>query len=445
MTITADTTGHAVALPRTALHRSLSEPLLDTMTFLNEVTLRYPRAVSFAPGRPQETGFDVADVPALIETYLDHLRARGMSEAGVRTALYQYGETAGQIRDLVAGMLRVDEDLTVDPAAVVVTVGCQEAVLLTLRALFTGPEDVLLVDSPCYVGITGAARLLGIDVVPVPGTAHGPDPEALHRIVRELAERGRRAKALYVVPDCSNPTGVSLSVEDRTALLDAARRLGLLLLEDNPYGVFSTVRRPTLKALDTTRSVIYLGSFAKIAFPGARVGFVVADQPVEGADGAAPGLLADELAKVKSMVTVNTATLSQAAVAGLLLRAGGGLREANEPAARHYQATMRALRDTLAHELPPGAPESAGVRWNDPDGGFFLTLDVPFDADEAALHRSAETYGVIWTPMRYFHLDDAGDRRIRLSCSAVTVDQAVDGARRLARFVQDRARHGDRA
>jgi (S)-3,5-dihydroxyphenylglycine transaminase len=437
MTITADTANQAAALPRAALHHSLSEPLLDTMNFLNEVTLRYPQAISFAPGRPYEGDFDVADVPTLIETYLDHLRGRGLSEDRVRTALYQYGETAGQIRELVADMLRVDEDMSVDPASVVVTVGCQEAVLLTLRALFTGPEDVLLVDSPCYVGITGAAGLLGIDVVPVPGTPHGPGLDGLEDAVLELQRQGRRAKALYVVPDCSNPSGVSMQVEDRTALLAAAQRLGLLLLEDNPYGVFSTVRRPTLKSLDTARRVIYLGSFAKTAFPGARVGFVVADQPVQSADGGAPGLLADELAKVKSMVTVNTSSLSQAAVAGLLLRAGGGLRAVNQPVARHYQATMGVLRETLARELPPGEPESAGVHWNDPDGGFFLTLDIPFAADEAALRRSAETYSVIWTPMRYFHLDDAGDRRIRLSCSGVTVEQAAEGATRLARFVKD--------
>ncbi|MGW0916843.1 hypothetical protein ACWD1Z_34785 [Streptomyces sp. NPDC002784] len=94
------------------------------------------------------------------------------------------------------------------------------------------------------------------------------------------------------------------------------------------------------------------------------------------------------------------------------MRAGGGLRAANEPVARHYQATMGVLRKTLARELPPGEPESAGVHWNDPHGGFFLTLDVPFAADEAALRRSAETYGV-------------------------TVDQAAEGATQLARFVKD--------
>ncbi|WP_259446693.1 aminotransferase class I/II-fold pyridoxal phosphate-dependent enzyme, partial [Streptomyces geysiriensis] len=255
------------ALPRTALHPSLSAPLLDTMTFLNEVTHRYPQAISFAPGRPYEGDFDVARVPGFIETYLDHLRGRGLSEERVRTALYQYGETAGQIRDIVARMLEVDEDMTVDPAAVVVTVGCQEAVLLTLRALFTGPDDVLLVDSPAYVGITGAASLLDIPVVPVPGTPNGPSLEGLERTVREIEASGRRARCLYVVPDCSNPTGVSMRREDRTALLDAAGRLGLLLLEDNPYGVFSSVRRPTLKSLDTERRVVYLGSFAKTAFP----------------------------------------------------------------------------------------------------------------------------------------------------------------------------------
>lgn len=440
MTTTPGSTGRTGVMPRTALHASLSAPLLDTMTFLNEVTLRHPQTISFAPGRPYEGDFDVARVPGLIETYLDHLREQGYSEERVRTALYQYGETAGQIRGIVARMLGIDEDMTVDPASVVVTVGCQEAVLLTLRALFTGPDDVLLVDSPSYVGVTGAASLLGIPVVAVPGTPHGPSPEGIERAVREIEASGRRARCLYVVPDCSNPTGVSMGRRARTALLDDARRLGLLLLEDNPYGVFSTVRRPTLKSLDTHRRVIYLGSFAKTAFPGARVGFVVADQLVAGADGRPPGLLADELAKVKSMVTVNTSSLSQAAVAGLLLQNGGGLRAANEAAARHYQSTMRCLRESLAAELPPGAPESVGVRWNDPDGGFFLTLDVPFATDGAALDISAKEYGVIWTPMRHFHLDDAGDRQIRLSCSYLTTDQATEGAARLARFIKDQAR-----
>ena len=429
--------GSEPVLSRGDLHSSLAEPVMETMNFLNEVTQRYPQAISFAPGRPYEGDFDIALIPHYIATYIAHLREKGYSEQRIRTALYQYGDTAGQIRDLVARMLRIDEGLDVDPAAIVVTVGCQEAVLLTLRALFRGPDEVLLVDSPCYVGVTGAAGLLDIPVVAVPGTARGPSLDGLERAVREIEAGGRRARAFYVVPDCSNPSGVSMHSEDRTALLEAAGRLGLLLLEDNPYGVFSAVQHPLLKSLDGERRVIYLGSFAKTAFPGARVGFVVADQLVDRGDGGAPSLLADELAKIKSMVTVNTSSLSQAAVAGLLLRNGGGLRAASAKSARHYQSTMRTVRETLAGELPPGAARSAGVRWNDPDGGFFLTLDVPFSADDNALRVSAERYGVIWTPMRYFHLDEGGDRRIRLSCSYLTTAQAAEGACRLARFIAD--------
>ncbi len=159
------------------LHASLADPLLDAMTFLNEVTTRYPDAVSFAPGRPYEGFFEPEDVPAYLETYLDHLADRGLGRDAVRTALFQYGPTKGIINELVVRSLANDEGLTVDPGAVVVTVGAQEGMLLTLRALCAGPDDVLLVSSPCYVGVTGAARLLDLTVRPVPeGPDGGPDP-----------------------------------------------------------------------------------------------------------------------------------------------------------------------------------------------------------------------------------------------------------------------------
>ncbi|WP_308402793.1 PLP-dependent aminotransferase family protein [Streptomyces sp. AC550_RSS872] len=424
-----------VLLSEADLHPSVSQPLMDTMTFLNEITLRYPDAISFAPGRPYEGDFDVADIAHLIDAYVGYLRQSGRSEEQIRTALFQYGETAGQIRELVADMLRKDEEIDVPTESLVVTVGCQEALLLVLRTLCSGPDDVLLVDSPCYVGVTGAASLLDIPVAPVASTPYGVSRTALRDTVERLTAQGRRPRALYIVPDCSNPTGASMPTQDRVDLLETARSLGLLLLEDNPYGLFSSRRRPTLKALDRRQQVIYLGSFAKTAFPGARIGYVVADQRVRKTDGT--GLLADEIAKVKSMVTVNTPSVSQAAVAGLLVTEGGSLRRRNETAARHYQDTMRRVRNTLAHEFPPAQRSALGVHWNDPDGGFFLTVDVPFPADESALRTSAQEYGVMWTPMRFFHLDGSGDRQMRLSCSYVTTAEAETGATRLARFIKE--------
>ncbi|MFI1522872.1 PLP-dependent aminotransferase family protein [Kitasatospora cineracea] len=420
------------------LHGSLADPLLDAMTFLNEVTGRYPEAVSFAPGRPHEEFFDPADIPKHLDTYLRHLREeRGLTESQVRQEVFQYGRTKGLIAPLIARALAADEGIDADPEALVVTVGAQEGMLLVLRALCAGPDDVLLVSAPCYVGVTGAARLLDLTVHPVPeaGRDGGLDPEALAAAVRDLRAAGKRPRACYVVPDFANPSGASLDEPARRRLLAVAEETGVLLIEDNPYGFFGRTAdpRPTLKALDGDRgNVVYLGSFAKTCFPGARVGYVVADQRVAAPDGRA-GLLADELAKLKSMTTVNTSALSQAVIGGMLLDGGLRLRDANEPARRFYARNM----DTLLAELETAFRDVPGVSWNHPDGGFFAVVTVPFRADARALDTCARKHGVLWTPMDGFHPGGGGEYQLRLSCSYLTPDRIADGVRRLAAFVKE--------
>ncbi|MFB7614828.1 PLP-dependent aminotransferase family protein [Kitasatospora sp. NPDC056181] len=419
------------------LHASLADPLLDAMTFLNEVTTRYPRAVSFAPGRPYEGFFEPEDVHTYLDAYLDHLAAAGTGRDAVRTTLFQYGPTKGIIADLVARTLANDEGLAVPPEALVLTVGAQEGMLLTLRALCTGPDDVLLVSSPCYVGVTGAARLLDLTSVPVPeGPDGGPDPEAVRTAARAVRAAGRRPRALYVVPDFANPSGASMPLPARARLLDAAAEEGLLVVEDNPYGFFARRpgERPTLKALDRRRQVVYLGSFAKTCFPGARLGYVVADQEVAG-PGGRRSLLADELAKLKSMTTVNTPALSQAVIGGMLLRHDCRLRAANAPATAHYAANLTVLLRELELYFPSSERRRLGVSWNRPEGGFFAVLTVPFAADEAAMERCARDHGVLWTPMAPFYPAGGGERRLRLSVSSLTESQIVDGVAALARFV----------
>ena len=425
----------AVVLERSGLHRSLSDPVLDTMAFLNEVTGRHPHAISFAPGRPYEGLFDIADIPRHLERYVDHLAGQGRSPEQVRSELYQYGPAAGRIAELVAGSLRVEECIDVPAEAVVVTVGAQEGMLLVLRALMTGPADSLLVSSPCYVGITGAASLLDVPVVPVPEGPDGLRPAALTAAVAAERARGRRPRACYVMPDHANPSGVTIPLAVRRELLAVAAEHELLLIEDSPYRLVSAgPRTPTLKALDRTGSVIHLVSYAKSAFPGARLGAVVADQEVRQPGGGRVPLAA-ELARIKSMVTVNTPSLSQAVVAGMLLACGGRLSDLTAPAAEHYALALRTVVDQLGRHFPADRRQSLGVRWNRPDGGFFLTLDVGFEADEDALRRSAEDYGVLWTPMRYFHPGGGGARSIRLSVSSVPLDILAGGVERLARFV----------
>jgi (S)-3,5-dihydroxyphenylglycine transaminase len=418
------------------LHASLSDPVLDTMNFLNEITFRYPKAISFAPGRPYDGFFGTEQIFTHIRRYLDHLAEHGSSPEQIRAEMFQYGPTAGVIRELISSSLREDENIDVPAESIVVTLGCQEAMLLVLRALIAGPEDVFLVSSPCYVGITGAARLLDVTVIAVEEREDGFRCADLDRVLNAELERGRRPRAFYVVPDHSNPAGTTMPAETRRELLDLAARHDILIVEDSPYRMVSPgPHLPALKSIDRQRRVIHLGSFSKTAFPGARVGFAVADQTVTDSAGRA-ALLADELAKIKSMVTVNTPPLSQAVIAGMLLACEGRISELNTQQTDYYARAMRSTLRQLDLCFPASKRSALGVRWNEPDGGFFLTMRVPFRADNAALARSAQNFGVIWTPMSYFYPDGGGDYSIRLSVSYLSEEDITHGISQLANFIE---------
>jgi (S)-3,5-dihydroxyphenylglycine transaminase len=419
-------------LDRAGLYAGLGDPALASMNFLNEVAMRYPDAVSFAAGRPCEDYLDVDDVPRHLARYREYLRVeRGYGPGEVNRVLLQYGRTKGIIHELVARNLEIDEDIRVDPEAVVVTVGCQEAMYLVLRALRATDRDALLAISPNYVGITGAARLVDMPVLPVRGGPAGIDLDDLVDALHRAAAAGYRVRALYLVPDFANPGGTTIDRPTRERLLDIAAGHGVLLLEDNPYGLFHAGggRLPTLKALDRDRrTVVYLGSFAKTVMPGARVGYVVADQRVAGGT-----LFADELSKIKSMVTVNTSPIAQAVVAGKLLDHGCSLVRANAREAEIYRRNRRLLLDGLAARFPGGE-----VTWNTPAGGFFAVLTLPFPADDALLELSAQRYGVLWTPMHHFYAGNGGERQLRLSYSQLEPASIATGLDRLAALIADR-------
>jgi (S)-3,5-dihydroxyphenylglycine transaminase len=184
--------------------------------------------------------------------------------------------------------------------------------------------------------------------------------------------------------------------------------------------------------------VIYLGSFAKTCFPGARLGYAIADQNVVDADGK-QSLLADQFAKIKSMLTVNTPSLSQAVIGGILVRNDCRLRDGNRDTIRFYRSNLDRLLTELDRHFPADARAELGVGWNTPGGGFFVVVTVPFEVDQAALTRSAREYGVLWTPMADFYLDGGGRHQLRLSCSYVEPDKLIEGIGRLARFIRDEA------
>lgn len=419
-----------------ALKGCFADPLLDVMNFLNEVVHRYPEAVSFAPGRPAERWFDVERSLSAARVWVDHHAARtGLSPEAVWNDLGQYNKTNGIINDLIARQLQADEGITAAPGSIVVTTGCQEGMAILLLALIDPATDALLVSDPTYIGIPGLARMMGITMIPVPTGEEGLTPEAVRAGISEARAKGLRPRALYDIPDFNNPLGTRMPVPARRSLLGVAREHGLLIWEDNPYGMFSYDGDPlpTMKALDEHGVVIYMGSFSKTLFPGLRLGYLVADQRVVLPSGERVSLAA-ELSKVKSLTTVNTSTVIQAIAGGILLESGGSLAPLMTGKLPFYRANRDRMLACLEEELGAGGP----VSWNRPQGGFFLTLSLPFEFTPERLTECARDYGVIVCPMSFFALTSGRERQVRLSFSYVTEAQIEEGIGRFARFVHDR-------
>jgi (S)-3,5-dihydroxyphenylglycine transaminase len=421
------------------LRSSLADPLLDVMNFLNEVVLRYPEAVSFAPGRPSERFFDVEGSLGRAALWVEsRAAAAGISERAVWNDLGQYNKTNGIINDLIARQLAADEGIAAPPESILVTTGCQEGMAILLLGLIDPAGDALLVSDPAYIGVPGLARIMGLTLIPIPTGERGLDPEAVARGIDEARRMGRRPRALYDVPDFNNPLGTRMPVEARRELLALAREHGMLIWEDNPYGMFSYdgPPLPTLKALDEHGVVVYMGSLSKTLFPGLRLGYLVADQQVllPGGPGSQRVPLAAELSKIKSLTTVNTSTVVQAIAGGILLAAGGSLRPLVEEKLPFY----RANRDRMLASLEAALGGVHGVRWNRPEGGFFLTVNLPFEFTDECLTVCARDYGVIVCPLRFFALTPGRGRQVRLSFSYVDEERIAEGIDRFARFVRER-------
>lgn len=425
------------------LNSLLSDPVLNSTNILNEIMRRFPSAISFAPGAPFAGFFRNLDVSSYIDRYINYLeQEKGLSLAQARQLLYQYGSSQGLINELIAKSLSIDEGINVDPKAIVVTVGCQEAMLLILRALCESPRDILVVVQPCFVGMIGAARFINMEIQAINEAEGGFDIDQLIAICQSARLEGKRIKALYVVPDFSNPSGMTLDIETRYKLLEIAAKEDFMVLEDNAYGftAASGYSLPTLKSLDKNSRVIYLGTFSKMCLPGTRVGFVVADQLVLGLSGNTR-FLAEELAAIKSIVTVNTSPICQAIIGGMLLEHNSSLIAMSREKSLLYQRNLKLLLEALKRYLITESNFPYRVSWNIPKGGFFLRMKLPIIANQELLNIAASEYGVLWVPMASFYINDVESDEIRLSCSYLTPEEIDEGVRRLALFLQDSRVH----
>jgi (S)-3,5-dihydroxyphenylglycine transaminase len=410
---------------------------LGVMNFLSEVEFDYPKAISFASGRPTESFFDLDAWLGAIGVFQKHdAELHGYDTSASARRLAQYGRTGGLINAIVAAQVANDDGLTCTPEQIVITNGCQEAMALCLQTLCCHPGDVILARNPTYIGVTGAARLAGVELAPVDAAADGSLAGTLRRTVAALHARGKRVRGLYLIPEFDNPTGAVISVPDREAILVFCAERNIVILEDSTYGMFRFEgdARPALATLDTSGTVIYLGTYSKTLCPSVRVGSAIVPKTLFG-DAAASREFLASMTERKSFLTVNTSQFNQALVGGVLLAEGCSLRRLVRPALEFYRRNRDALMERLAVTL---GTSPAGIRWNHPQGGFFLSVELPFRFEACDMVRCASEYDVIVMPMSFFSLDDSQANRVRLAFSNLSVEQVGAGIERFAAYIHDR-------
>jgi (S)-3,5-dihydroxyphenylglycine transaminase len=415
----------------------------DMFSFLNDTAARYPKSISFVAGMPDESFFNVEDQLSAIQVFVDYLVGKtGKERLSMINWIGQYNNSRGIINDVLVKYLACDEGIHVTEKDVLVTVGAQEAFAILVATLCEKDKDVVLMESPGYIGLSAAAKILGHQPEGVALAEDGIDMEKLEKKIVSVNEKGRRVKLLYTIPDYQNPSGYSMSLQKRKALLEMAARYNFLIVEDSVYSSFAygEERNPTLKSLDTGSRVIYIGSFSKLLFPGMRIGMIVADQQIKNAKGAVIPLI-DELEKVKGVFTNNTPGITQAMLAGLLIREQYSLRKINAPKIESYRNKCKALLKALdANVRSHRDGWASGITWNEPEGGFFIKINLPFELDNNDLLLCAEKYGVLFCPMNYFYQDGGGKNEIRLAFSKPTLAEIEEGVKRLAGFLRAKAK-----
>jgi 2-aminoadipate transaminase len=368
-----------------------------------------PGIISFAPGQPSPETFPV-------EAFRE-IAAEVVARESAGAFQYILTRGLGRLIESVRAYAAA-KGMAATAAETILTEGSQQGLDLLARVL-VDPGDVVLVERPSYIGATAAFRASQAHLMGVAMDDGGLDLDDLRRRHGEALAAGRQVKFLYVVPSFQNPSGISHGLERRRGLLQAARELDLLVVEDDPYGdlYFEAEPRPTLKSLDEDGRVIYLSSFSKILAPGLRTAFVL------GAE--------DVLAKVelaKQSANLCGSGLDQRIVLACLER---GLIEAQKERIRpYYRAKCQAMVEALAREMPEG------TQFTRPQGGMFVWLTLPGGLDAEALLEAAVAAGVAYVAGAPFYVDGADPRTMRLTYAKENADTIREGVRRLARTVR---------
>jgi 2-aminoadipate transaminase len=366
-----------------------------------------PGVLSMTGGFPNSKTFPTAE--------LDEIARRLLREDSAVAMQYTPCEGLPSVRDYLVERQEQLQGRRPETAELIVTSGGMECITLMCQAL-VDPGDRVVVESPTYLAALMALGRAEADPV---ATAMDEDGLRVDKLEAQLAD-GLRPKFVYTIPEYQNPTGRTLPLERREALVDLCRRHGVLILEDIAYRelAFDGTSLPTLWSL-APELVLQAGTFSKSFFPGVRLGWAVGPRDVVA-----------ELAAAKQNTDQCAGGLGQRMVEEYG-RSGGF--ERHLPAARAlYASHWAALSDALERHMPEGA------EWTQPAGGFLTWLTLPDQVDTMAMRPAALEAGVAYVPGPPFFVGDQGQNTMRLSFSHLAEPELEAAVERLAAVVRSR-------
>jgi 2-aminoadipate transaminase len=366
-----------------------------------------PEVISLAGGLPAPELFPIDEYRRAFEWVLESDGALAL----------QYGPSEGYrpLRDFLAERLsRAGIRCSCDD--LLITNGSQQALDLIAK-ITLDPGDAVLVEKPTYLGALQAFN----QYQPSYAMASMDEDGMCTDEVEQLLSSNRRIKFIYAIPNFQNPTGRTMSLERRRRLVELAGHYGVPIVEDDPYGElrYEGEAVPSLKSLDTTGCVIYLGTFSKILAPGLRLGWAVA----------APEAM-EALLHGKQPSDLHTGMAQQMATYEVIKN--GYLEHHVE----EIKAFYKERRDVMLRALEEHFPSEA--HFTRPDGGLFVWAELPRHIDTRELLMDAVQEKVAFVPGQGFHPDNSGTNTMRLNFSNVPPDQLREGVRRLGNAIQRR-------
>lgn len=370
-----------------------------------------PEVVSLAGGMPFVEALDVEMFRSVVNSVITK---------DAKTAL-QYGAGQGHVslRESVLEVMR-PTGMCAHPDDIVITAGSQMAIDLIVRVM-CNPGDVILVESPSYVGALGVFRAYEADIRHVAMDSDGLNPVALQEMIAKVKAEGKKVKLLYTIPTFHNPSGLTQPQARRKELVEIAQREDVLIIEDDPYALLSfdsIIHRPM--AADEKERVVYCGSFSKVISAGLRIGWAVA-----------PHALREKLVLANEAATLCPSNFTQMIV-DEYLRTQDWLAQV-ATFRDIYQQRRDALLTALTDHMPPG------VSWTVPTGGFYSWLTLPPGFDATAMLPRAVTHLVAYVPGTGFYADGQGRSNLRLSFCYPPPERIVEGVKRLSNVMSEEA------